>query len=132
MDMGFILEERDYRHLCDALEKEDIDIYEFKDEGEYFYIKDISISSSFEGRSASNGVDDTLKLKANFSKNSSESKNTQWGYITFARGVQVQKELYALRKANTLPIEQVEGFEVLRNEKGEQIKGRGDQCGVFV
>ena len=131
MDMGFILEERDYRHLCDALEKENIDIYEFKDEGEYFYIKDISIGSSFEGRSASNGVDDTLKLKANFSKNSSESKNTQWGYITFARGVQVQKELYALRKANTLPIEQVEGFEVLRNEKGEQIKGEEISVGCL-
>lgn len=131
MDMGFILEERDYRHLCDALEKEDIDIYEFKDEGEYFYLKDISISSSFEGRSASNGVDDTLKLKANFSKNSSESKNTQWGYITFARGVQVQKELYALRKANTLPIEQVEGFEILKNEKGEEIKGEEISVGCL-
>lgn len=131
MDMGFILEERDYRHLCDALEKEDINFYSFKDEGEYFYLKDISISSSFEGRSASNGVDDTLKLKANFSKTSPESKNTQWGYITFARGVQVQKELYALRKANTLPIEQVEGFEILKNERGEEIKGEEISVGCL-
>ena len=131
MDTGLILEERDYRHLCDAIQKEDVDFYEFKDEGDYFYLKDISISSSFEGRSASNGVDDTLKLKANFSKHSEESKKTRWGYITFPRGVEVQKELYALRKANTLPIEKVKGFEVLRDERGKAVEGEEVSTGCL-
>ncbi|MCE3047822.1 hypothetical protein, partial [Helicobacter kayseriensis] len=88
---GLILDEKDFRHLQSTLESNDVDLYEFQDEQDYFYLQEISIRTSCEGKSASNEIEDTLTLKANFSKPHSKTSQTQWGYISFAKGVEILK-----------------------------------------